>query len=70
MYPPTGPAPALQEAHDALDRAVDAVFGVPAGPVTELERQDILFERYVEATAGLLAPKSGKRRKATASHPI
>lgn len=70
MYPPAGPAPALQEAHDALDRAVDAVFGVPAGPVTELERQDILFERYVEATAGLLAPKSGKRRKATASHPI
>lgn len=70
MYPPAGPATALQQAHDALDRAVDAVFGVPAGPVTELERQDILFERYVEATAGLLAPKPGKRRKATASHPI
>lgn len=66
MYPPAGPAPALQEAHDELDRAVDAVFGVPAGPVTELERQDILFERYVEATAGLLAPKPGKRKKRTA----
>ncbi|MGJ3224762.1 class I SAM-dependent DNA methyltransferase [Micromonospora aurantiaca (nom. illeg.)] len=52
MYPPTGLAPDLQAAHDALDLAVDTAFGVPSRrTLTELDRQDILFECYLGATA-------------------
>jgi hypothetical protein len=62
MYPSAGPAADLQAAHDALDSAVDTAFGVPPGHApTELERQDILFERYLQATSGLLAPSRRRR---------
>lgn len=64
MYPPTGLSEDLQSAHDALDHAVDAAFGVqPGTELSELARQDILFERYLQATAGLLAPAAASRRR-------
>lgn len=48
MYPSSGLLPRLQEAHEALDREVNQVFGINRADVTELQRQDILFERYIE----------------------
>lgn len=56
MYPPGGIDPKLQAAHDSLDWAVDDAFGLkPGHDATELERQDILFARYLELSSGLLA---------------
>ena len=51
MYPPDGLDPDLQAAHNALDLAVDAAFGMSSGhELTELQRQDLLFDRYTEMT--------------------
>lgn len=56
MYPASGLDPALQAAHDDLDREVDAVFGLKkALTAGDLERQEVLFERYIKLSAGLLA---------------
>ena len=56
--------PRLQAAHDRLDEQVDLAFGVRAGTaLTELERQDILFEAYDRLTAGLLARSPRRRRR-------
>lgn len=63
MYPATGLAPDLQEAHDALDRQVDRAFGLARSAITELERQDALFARYLEMTEGLLAARSKRSRR-------
>jgi len=47
LYNPLAMPPELIAAHNALDKAVDKVFGFRKTP-TELERQARLFERYVE----------------------
>lgn len=39
--------PPLQAAHDNLDRAVDAVFGIEGDRYSELDRQRVLFELYL-----------------------
>jgi hypothetical protein len=63
MYPSAGPIADLQDAHEVLDQAVDAAFGFRGGRhLTELDRQTVLFERYVRATTGLLAPTARRRR--------
>ena len=43
--------PALVKAHDALDTEVDKAFGAARRCRTELERQELLFDRYAEMTA-------------------
>jgi hypothetical protein len=63
MYPPGGLDPNLQADHDALDRAVDAVFGLRQGhDASELQRLDILFDQYRELTSGLLADLNRRSR--------
>lgn len=37
-------------AHEALDKVIDAIFGV-GGPVDETARQQLLFKRYAAMTA-------------------
>ena len=52
-YQPLGMAPELVSAHRALDRVVDKAFGVArARTLSEVDRQRILFDRYVEMTNG------------------
>ncbi len=63
MYPSTGVASDLQEAHDTLDRAVDGAFGLARRDVTQLERQAVLFERYLEMTTGLLHSKPARSKQ-------
>ena len=51
----SGVDPNLQEAHDALDAAVDSAFGLKWDHgSTNLVRQQMLFKLYVNRTAGLL----------------
>jgi hypothetical protein len=70
MYPPDGLDPGLQAAHDTLDHAVDAAFGLRQSHGTaELQRLDILFDRYRELTARLRTDRSrrsGRRTKGAA----
>ena len=42
--------PALMKAHQALDSAVDKIYGMPRDCKTDDERLQILFDRYVEMT--------------------
>lgn len=63
MYPSTGLARDLQEAHDVLDLRVDRAFGLARSDVTELERQDVLFTGYLELAEGLLAASSKRSRR-------
>jgi hypothetical protein len=56
MYPTAHLDPELKSVHNTLDVAVDTVFGLRSDhESTELDRQRILFELYVERTSGLLA---------------
>lgn len=50
-YTALGMDPALVKAHDALDTEVDKAFGAARRCRTELERQELLFDRYAEMTA-------------------
>ncbi|WP_350271767.1 type IIL restriction-modification enzyme MmeI [Frondihabitans sucicola] len=50
LYQPLGMARELLDAHRALDKAVDKVFGF-AKPPAEPQRQARLFERYQEMTS-------------------
>jgi len=50
-YNPLAMDPALVKAHDALDRLVDRAFGSSRKCRTELERQELLFDKYQELTA-------------------
>lgn len=68
MYPSEGLDPNLQAAHDALDRAVDLAFGLKIDhQVSELERQEILFARYVDITSGLFGALPQVRRRVKAA---
>jgi hypothetical protein len=51
----------LRLAHDRLDRLIDTAFGASDQP-TLAERQRVLFKRYEELTAPLLAERSSARR--------
>lgn len=42
--------PALVKAHDVLDREVDKAFGAARKLITEQQRQELLFENYVNLT--------------------
>jgi hypothetical protein len=50
QYTPNAMDPALVKAHDALDREVDKVFGVSKKPSSEKQRQELLFQGYLELT--------------------
>jgi hypothetical protein len=54
LYDPLTMPPVLVRAHHALDKAVDAAYGVKGFP-NEAERVAFLFERYVELMDGILA---------------
>ncbi|RIS40986.1 class I SAM-dependent DNA methyltransferase [Mycobacteroides abscessus] len=48
-HPDRTPADVIA-AHDALDKVIDSIFGI-TGPVDEVARQQLLFERYAAAIA-------------------
>ncbi|MEO5313792.1 hypothetical protein PV772_06630 [Pseudarthrobacter sp. CC12] len=58
LYHPLAMPQDLVTAHKALDRAVDSVFGFRKAP-TLLERQERLFDRYAQLTAGLSGSSLG-----------
>jgi len=62
LYDPRTMPPELVKAHQALDKAVDAAYGVK-GFATEAARVAFLFERYQQLAAPLIA--SGKRPSKT-----
>ncbi|WP_077490887.1 class I SAM-dependent DNA methyltransferase [Sinomonas mesophila] len=62
LYNPSTISPELLAAHHALDLEVDRLFGLPPQQSTELQRQDVLFARYQELVAPLLAGTSRGRR--------
>jgi len=49
-YNPLAMDPELVKAHNLLDDEVDQAFGAQARLSHERERQELLFERYVELT--------------------
>ncbi|MCM3484185.1 DNA methyltransferase [Kocuria rosea] len=51
-YNPLAMDPKLVKAHDKLDAVVDRAFGAKRTCTTEKERQEILFARYAELSAG------------------
>jgi len=63
LYNPASMSTELLNAHQALDREVDRLFGVRSEGSTVLERQDHLFSRYRELTSPLLATASNIRRR-------
>ncbi len=67
LYDPLTMPPALQKAHQALDKAVDRAYRATSnksGPFTnEAERVAFLFDLYQQYTAPLLPKKKPKRRK-------
>jgi hypothetical protein len=50
LYTPEEMPSALVAAHGALDEVVDRAFGARTTCATEEERQEVLFQRYVELT--------------------
>ena len=67
LYDPLSMPPALQKAHQTLDKAVDRAYRATSnksGPFTnEAERVAFLFDLYQQYTAPLLPKKKPKRRK-------
>lgn len=51
MYAPGAMRPALEAAHNSLDEIVDLAFGADAPCSTELDRQTVLFARFVELSS-------------------
>jgi len=60
LYDPLTMPPGLTRAHQTLDKAVDAAYGVK-GFASEAERVAFLFERYRALTAPML-PSAEKKR--------
>jgi hypothetical protein len=52
QYAPGSLTPELREAHEVLDRRVDALFDLPLEGCTELQRQTALFDGYRKLTGG------------------
>lgn len=63
LYNPKTISPELASAHHSLDIEVDRLFGLPSRDSTELQRQDVLFARYQEFVAPLLAEASIRPRR-------
>lgn len=63
LYNPASMSTELINAHQALDREIDRLFGVTSESPTMLERQEHLFSRYRELTSPLLAAASNARRR-------
>lgn len=63
LYEPGSISSELLEAHDALDREVDKLFGLESSAPSVLERQDRLFAGYQELTASLAAAASKPKRR-------
>ena len=63
-YQPLAMAQALVKAHQGLDSHIDKVMGANRRCGSTLERQRLLFDRYAEATADLIAPEAPRRRPA------
>jgi hypothetical protein len=61
LYDPLAMPKNLRDAHDALDRAVDAAYGVPRGFPSEAKRVAFLFERYQQRAAPLDAGGAARR---------
>ena len=68
MYHPLSMKPELVDVHDSLDKVVDRVFGF-AKPPTESQRQQRLFESYVELIERNQLVKSPLRRKRRSQLP-
>ena len=65
LYDPLTMPPALVEAHQTLDRAVDAAYGKRTFK-SDAERVAFLFERYQQLTSLLpVAPKKSARKRKT-----
>ena len=68
LYDPLATPPALQQAHEALDRAVDKCYR-PEPFTRERQRVEFLFALYEKLTAPLVAaatkPKRAARKKPT-----
>jgi fido (protein-threonine AMPylation protein) len=78
LYDPIAMPPNLRQAHQALDRAVDAAYG-KKGFISDAERVAFLFELYHKYTSLLPEPEKEKRtnkdgaprsRKTTAKKPL
>lgn len=52
LYDPDRTPSDVLAAHDALDKVIDSIFGI-TGPVDEVGRQQLLFERYAERITSL-----------------
>lgn len=52
LYDPGRTPSDVLAAHDALDKVIDSIFGI-TGPVDEVGRQQLLFERYAERITSL-----------------
>ena len=64
-YRPGAMTAAVRQAHEGLDRLVDATFGVREANPSLLRRQEALFASYEELTAPLLpaAKRPARRRR-------
>ena len=63
LYRPGTMTAAVRQAHENLDRLVDAEFGVTEEHPTFLRRQEALFAAFEELTSPLLAQPSSARRR-------
>ena len=71
LYDPLTTPPALQQAHEELDRAVDKCYR-PEPFTSERQRVQFLFALYEKLTAPLIAaakPKRARKKSAYASPP-
>ena len=71
LYDPLATPPALQQAHEALDRAVDKCYR-PEPFTSERQRVEFLFALYEKLTAPLVAaakPKRVARKKSVYAEP-
>jgi hypothetical protein len=64
LYDPLATPPALQKAHEELDRAVDKCYR-PEPFTSERQRVEFLFALYEKLTAPLIAAAKPKRAKKT-----
>ncbi|MEI2725061.1 MAG: type IIL restriction-modification enzyme MmeI [Verrucomicrobiota bacterium] len=62
LYDPLATPPALQKAHEELDRAVDKCYR-PEPFTSERQRVEFLFARYEKLTAPLITATKPKRKR-------
>jgi hypothetical protein len=55
--------PSVREAHEKLDRLVDASFGLNEKSPTFLRRQEVLFTSYEELASPLLTASTRSSRR-------